>query len=182
MDLMLQGKTAFISGSTQGIGYAIARQLLKEGAKVYVNGRTTQKTSEAVNKLKAEVPGAVVHGIAADLANTEETDKLIADLQDIDILINNAGIFELKPFWEIKDADWSRIFEINVMSGVRLTRALLPKMLEKKWGRVIFISSESGINVPENMIHYGMTKTAMLSISNGLSKLTKGTEVPLILY
>lgn len=125
----------------------------------------------------AEVPGAVVVGIAADLAIAGETDKLIAGLRDIDILINNAGIFELKPFWDIKDEDWSRIFEINVMSGVRLTRSLLPQMLQKKWGRVIFISSESGINVPENMIHYGMTKTAMLSISNGLSKLTKGTAV-----
>lgn len=177
MDLMLQGKTAFVSGSTQGIGYAIARQLLKEGTNVFINGRTPQKTSEAVKKLKKEVPGAEVDGIAANLASVEETNKLIAGLQDIDILINNVGIFELKTFWDINDEDWSRIFEVNVMSGVRLTRALLPKMLERKWGRVIFISSESGINVPENMIHYGMTKTAMLAVSNGLSKLTKGTEV-----
>jgi len=177
MDLMLQGKTAFVSGSTQGIGYAIARQLLKEGAKVIINGRTPQKTNDAVKKLKEDVPNAEVHGIAADLASIEETGKLITGLQDIDILINNVGIFELKPFWNVNDDDWSRIFEINVMSGVLLTRSLLPKMLTKKWGRVIFISSESGINVPENMIHYGMTKTAMLSVSNGLSKLTKGTEV-----
>ena len=177
MDLQLKSKTAFISGSTQGIGFAIAKQLLKEAAKVIINGRTQKKIDLAIRKLTEEIPDADVYGIPADFANTDEVNQLLAKLPDIDILVNNVGIFELKPFAQIRDEDWSKIFEVNVLSGIRLSRLLLPKMLEKKWGRVIFISSESGINIPENMIHYGMTKTAMLSISNGLAKLTKNTEV-----
>lgn len=177
MDLHLDSKTAFISGSTQGIGFAIARQLVKEGVSVMLNGRTRQKIDLAVKSLQQEYPDGNISGIAADFSNQQEVQALINSLPSVDILINNVGIFELKPFDAITDADWMRIFEVNVMSGVRLSRALLPKMLEKNWGRVIFISSESGINIPDNMIHYGMTKTALVAISNGLSKLTKGTEV-----
>ncbi|GAA0890361.1 SDR family oxidoreductase [Fulvivirga kasyanovii] len=177
MDLQLKSKTAFISGSTQGIGSAIARQLLAEGARVIINGRTQEKVDEAVANLKRDNSSAKVSGIATDFANTDEINKLLSALPEIDILINNVGIFDLKDFSELTDEEWYRFFEINVMSGIRLSRALLPKMLSRGWGRVIFISSESGLNIPENMIHYGMTKTAMLSLSNGLSKLTKNTAV-----
>lgn len=177
MDLRLNNKTAFISGSTQGIGFAIALQLLQEGAKVIINGRTTEKVNAAIDKLKGLVTGADVTGIAADFSKPREVDELEKQLPELDILINNVGIFEQKNFAEISDDDWRRFFEINVLSGVRLSRLVLPKMLGNNWGRIVFISSESAINVPENMIHYGMTKTAMLSVANGLSKLTKGTEV-----
>ncbi|UPK66631.1 SDR family NAD(P)-dependent oxidoreductase [Chitinophaga filiformis] len=177
MDLQLQSKTAFVSGSTQGIGFAIASQLLAEGAKVIINGRSREKIDLALSKLEQEIPGADVSGIAANFEDPQEVDQLLNALPDIDILVNNVGIFELRPFFDTKDSDWTKFFEVNVMSGVRLSRALLPKMLERNWGRVIFISSESGINIPENMIHYGMTKTAMLSISRGLSQLTRNTGV-----
>lgn len=177
MDLHLDSKTAFISGSTQGIGFAIAKQLVKEGASVILNGRSRQKIDLAIKSLQQEYPDRQISGIAADFSNSEEVGSLINSLPPIDILINNVGIFELKSFDAITDADWMRIFEVNVMSGVRLSRALLPTMLNKNWGRVIFISSESGINIPDNMIHYGMTKTALVAISNGLAKLTKGTQV-----
>lgn len=177
MDLQLKGKTAFVSGSTQGIGFAIARQLLQEGATVTINGRSQQKIDEAVAKLNQQVPGAKAAGITADFSKVAEVDQLIAKLGAVDILVNNAGIFEPKPFTEITDAEWLRFFEVNVLSGVRLSRALFPKMLEKNWGRIIFISSESSIYIPEEMIHYGTTKTAQLAISRGLAELTKGTGV-----
>ncbi|MGV3603098.1 MAG: SDR family NAD(P)-dependent oxidoreductase [Dyadobacter fermentans] len=177
MDLKLKDKTAFISGSARGIGFAIARQLMSEGVQVIVNGRTSEKTAEAVSRLRAIEPLGNVTGITADFSKAEEVTGLIAKLPQIDILINNVGIFELKPFFEINDADWQRMFEINLLSGARLAKALMPGMLDRKWGRIVFISSESGINVPADMIHYGVTKTAMLSLANGLSKLTKGTEV-----
>ncbi len=177
MDLQLRSKTAFISGSTQGIGFAIARQLLAEGASVIINGRTPDKINKALAALREEIPAAEVSGIAADFTDVNAVSELLQALPDIDILVNNVGIFDLRPFFDTHDSDWTRFFEVNVMSGVRLSRALLPKMLEKNWGRVIFISSESGINIPENMIHYGMTKTAMLSVSRGLSQLTKNTGV-----
>lgn len=177
MDLKLNGKRAFISGSTQGIGYAIAQQLLNENAEVIINGRHSNKTAEAVEQLQAEFPKAKVSGIAADFANAKEVEGLLTQLIDIDILINNVGVFELKDFTETSDNDWQRMFDVNVMSGVRLSRHLLPQMLAKNWGRILFISSESGINVPENMVHYGMSKTAMMALANGVSKLTKGTEV-----
>jgi NAD(P)-dependent dehydrogenase (short-subunit alcohol dehydrogenase family) len=177
MDLQLEQKTAFISGSTQGIGFAIARQLLQEGARVIINGRTKEKTAMAVQRLMAMFPVAKVSGIAADFSKSHEVHELLNALPAIDILVNNVGIFNLKAFEDIADTEWMDIFETNVMSGIRLSRALLPGMLERNWGRILFISSESGINVPAKMIHYGMTKTAMLAISNGLSKLTKGTEV-----
>lgn len=177
MDVQLKGKTAFISGSTQGIGYAVAKQLAQEGAVVVLNGRTQVKVTQAVGKLMAEVPGAAVSGIAADFSKPGEITALLSQLPVVDILINNVGIFDLKPFFDTADDDWTRFFEVNVMSGVRLSRALMPAMLERNWGRIVFISSESAINIPANMIHYGMTKTAMLSVSRGLSQLTKGTGV-----
>jgi NAD(P)-dependent dehydrogenase (short-subunit alcohol dehydrogenase family) len=177
MDVQLTSKTAFVSGSTQGIGFAIARQLLLEGASVIINGRTPERIAAAVQRLKDEIPDADVSGIAADFARVEEVNELLNALPDIDILVNNVGIFELRPFTDITDDDWTKFFEINVMSGVRLARVLLPKMLARNQGRIIFISSESGVNIPENMIHYGMTKTAMLSVSRGLAALTKNTAV-----
>lgn len=177
MDLQLAHKTAFISGSTQGIGFAIAKQLLQEGARVIINGRTKDTTEKVVQRLMAAFPAASVSGIAADFSKSNEVNNLLRSLPPIDILVNNVGIYDLKAFEDISDTDWMNMFEINVMSGIRLSRVLLPGMLERKWGRILFISSESGINVPANMIHYGMTKTAMLAVSNGLSKLTKGTEV-----
>ncbi|SHL24080.1 SDR family NAD(P)-dependent oxidoreductase [Chryseobacterium polytrichastri] len=177
MNLELTSKKAFISGSTQGIGFAIAQQLLVEGAEVIINGRQKLKTEKAVFQLQQQFPDATISGIVADFSNHEEVHHLLEQLNDIDILINNIGIFELKDFTTISDEDWYHIFEINVMSSVKLSRHLMPKMLEKNWGRIIFISSESGVNIPGNMIHYGMTKAAMMAVSNGLSKLTKGTEV-----
>lgn len=177
MDLKLNGKTAFISGSTQGIGFAIAQSLLKEGANVIINGRSESKVAEAVRKLK-ELPGTGnVAGFAADFSKVEEVNTLLEKLPDIDILVNNAGIFEPKPFTEISDEEWFRFFEVNVLSGVRLARYFFPKMLAKDWGRIIFISSESGVNIPEEMIHYGTTKTAQLAVSRGLAELTRGTNV-----
>lgn len=177
MNLNLESKTAFISGSTQGIGFAIAKQLLTEGSNVIINGRSQEKMDIAIEKLKQISDKTSVSGITADFSKPDEVQDLIAALPDIDILINNVGVFELKSFESITDTDWMNFFEINVMSGVRLSRVLLPKMLLRGWGRVIFVSSESGINIPENMIHYGMTKTAMVAIANGLAKLTKGTQV-----
>jgi NAD(P)-dependent dehydrogenase (short-subunit alcohol dehydrogenase family) len=177
MDLNLHGKRAFISGSTQGIGFAIAQRLLNENVVVTINGRQPEKTEQARKNLQEQFPNANVAAIAADFSKKEEVENLLAQLTDIDILINNIGIFEVKDFEKITDEDWYKYFEINVMSSVRLSRHLLPKMLNKNWGRIIFISSESGVNIPANMVHYGMTKSAMMAIANGLSKLTKGTEV-----
>ncbi|CAM4366670.1 Short-chain dehydrogenase [Pedobacter westerhofensis] len=177
MDLQLENKTAFITGSTQGIGFAIARALLREGVQVIINGRTQEKVTSAVERLQNGNINAAVTGIAADLADPADTESLVAQLPPIDILVNNVGIFEMKEFSEISDNDWQRMFDVNVMSGVRLSRALLPKMLARNWGRILFISSESGINIPANMIHYGLTKTAMISLSRGLAQLTKNTGV-----
>lgn len=177
MDLKLNERRAFISGSTQGIGFAIAQQLLKEGVSVTINGRQAEKTNQAKEKLQKEFPTSNISAISADFSKKEEVEKLLNQLSNIDILVNNLGIFGIEKFENITDEDWYRYFEINVMSSVRLSRQLLPEMLNKKWGRIIFISSESGVNVPDNMIHYGMTKAAMSAIANGLSKLTKGTEV-----
>ena len=177
MDLQLKGKKAFISGSTQGIGYAIAQQLAQEGASVVINGRTKEKTQKITNQLKKQYPNAQISGIAADFSNKEEVYSLLDQLENIDILINNLGIFDLVEFENITDEQWYHYFEINVMSAVRLSRKLLAKMKQKNWGRMLFISSESGINIPENMIHYGMSKAALSAVANGLSKLTKGTEI-----
>ena len=177
MKIDLSGKTALITGSTAGIGRAIVEGLARTGAEVVVNGRTQQKVDAVVGEIKSQISGAKVRGIAADVSSAAGCAALIAALPEVDILINNAGIFEPKPFVEIPDADWTRFFETNVMSGVRLSRAYLPAMLKRDWGRIIFISSESGLQIPKEMIHYGLTKTAQLSLSRGLAELTSGTGV-----
>ena len=177
MDLELSGKTAFVSGSTQGIGYAIAEALLGEGASVIVNGRTEERVRTAVHNLEATVPGSVVSGVAADFADPEQVRRLLDVVGEVDILVNNVGHFEVRAFPDISDDDWQRYFDINVMSGVRLSRQALAGMLARNWGRIIFIGSDSGVNVPADMIHYGVTKAGMLALGNGLAKLTRGTQV-----
>jgi NAD(P)-dependent dehydrogenase (short-subunit alcohol dehydrogenase family) len=177
MDLQLQNKTAFISGSTAGIGYAIAKRLAIEGAVVIINGRTQEAVDKAIADLKATSNNQNISGIAADFYKVDEINSLLKQLPHIDILVNNTGIFEPKPFADISDDDWFRFFDINVMSGVRLSRHLFPKMLEKNWGRVVFISSETGVSTASEMVHYGMTKTAQIAISRGMAELTKGTGV-----
>lgn len=177
MDLKLNDKTAFVSGSTAGIGFAIAQRLLQEGAKVIINGRTRNSVDKAVEELKTLGDHPNVSGIAADFSKVEEINQLLKELPEVDILVNNAGIFEPKPFEQIPDEDWFRFFDLNVMSGVRLARHYFPKMLAKNWGRILFISSESAVSIPSEMIHYGMTKTAQISVSRGLAELTKGTNV-----
>ena len=177
MKIDLSGKTALVTGSTAGIGYAVAKGLAGSGASVVVNGRSKARVDEAVARLTREVAGGKIRGIAADVSTAKGCQELIAALPDVDILINNAGIFEPKDFFEIPDEDWSRFFEVNVMSGVRLSRAYLQGMLKRNWGRIVFISSESALNIPTEMIHYGTTKTAQLAISRGLAKLTRGTGV-----
>ena len=177
MDLQLKGKKAFISGSTQGIGFAIAQQLLREGASVIINGRNKEKTEKAKKQLENQFPEAEISAITTDFNLKDEVSRLLEKLPEVDILVNNLGIFDIAQFEEIPDEEWYRYFEINVMSAVRLSKKLFPNMQRKNWGRIIFISSESGVNVPENMIHYGMTKAALSAVANGLSKLTKGTEI-----
>lgn len=177
MDLQLTDKRVFVSGSTQGIGYAIALALREEGASVVINGRTEARVRDAVETLRAAVPGAAVEGIAADFEDAAQVQRLLDDLGDVDILVNNVGLFEVKPFGEVTDDEWQRYFDVNVMSGVRLSRHILTGMLSRGWGRIIFISSESGVNVPAEMVHYGVTKAGMLALGNGLAKLTRGTEV-----
>jgi NAD(P)-dependent dehydrogenase (short-subunit alcohol dehydrogenase family) len=177
MKIDLSGKTALVTGSTLGIGHAIAKGLAEAGAEVVINGRTQGKVDAAVAALAKAVPGSKVRGVAADVSTAAGCKALVAALPDADILVNNAGIFEPKDFVDIPDEDWSRFFEVNVMSGVRLSRAYLPAMLKRNWGRVVFISSESALNIPKEMIHYGMTKTAQLAISRGLAEMTRGTAV-----
>ena len=177
MDLQLKNKKALVTGSTAGIGYATALQLAKEGAQVIVNGRTAERVEKAVAEIKAETGNDQITGVIADFSNSESIKSLINEIPQLDILINNVAIFEPKAFADITDEDWMRFYEINVMSGIRLARAYFPKMIEKGWGRIIFISSESAIQIPEEMIHYGMTKTAQLAIARGLAELTKGTDV-----
>jgi NAD(P)-dependent dehydrogenase (short-subunit alcohol dehydrogenase family) len=177
MIIDLSGKTAVVTGSTAGIGYAIARGLAASGASVVINGRGREKVDAAVKRLAQEVANAKVTGVAADVSTASGCDALIAAQREADILINNAGIFEPKGFFEIPDADWSRFFEVNVMSGVRLSRAYMPGMLKRNWGRIVFISSESALNIPREMIHYGMTKTAQLAVARGLAEMTRGTAV-----
>lgn len=176
MDLKLTGKTALVTGSTAGIGLAIARRLAAEGASVIVAGRNRKKLDEAVGTIRAE-GGGPVRGVLADAGTADGARALAAEAGAIDILVNNLGIYESKPFTEITDEDWLSLFEVNVLSGVRLSRALMPGMLERDWGRIIFISSESGLNTPTEMIHYGTTKTAQLAVSRGLANLAKGTGV-----
>jgi NAD(P)-dependent dehydrogenase (short-subunit alcohol dehydrogenase family) len=172
MNLQLENKTALVTGSTKGIGFAIARWLAQEGARVIVNGRT-----EATAKAAAEKIGHYARGVAADVSTADGCEALLKAVPEVDILVNNAGIFEPKPFADIPDADWERFYQVNVMSGVRLTRAYFRGMLARSWGRVVFISSESGVQIPEEMIHYGMTKSAQIALANGLAQLTRGTGV-----
>jgi NAD(P)-dependent dehydrogenase (short-subunit alcohol dehydrogenase family) len=177
MKIDLKGKTALVTGSTTGIGHAVARALAAAGAEVTINGRAQGKVDAAAAALTKAVPGAKIRGVAADVSTAAGCKTLVAALPEVDILINNAGIFEPKGFFDIPDEDWSRFFEVNVMSGVRLSRAYFPGMLKRNWGRIVFISSESALNIPKEMIHYGMTKTAQLAISRGLAEMTRGTAV-----
>jgi NAD(P)-dependent dehydrogenase (short-subunit alcohol dehydrogenase family) len=177
MKIDLSGKTALVTGSTSGIGHATALGLAMAGANVVVNGRTRARVDAAVATISRAAPGSKVAGIAADVSTAAGCETLVETLPDVEILINNAGIFEPKGFFDIPDADWSRFFEVNVMSGVRLSRAYLPGMLKRNWGRIVFISSESALNIPKEMIHYGTTKTAQLAVSRGLAEMTKGTAV-----
>jgi NAD(P)-dependent dehydrogenase (short-subunit alcohol dehydrogenase family) len=177
MDLKLNDKLALVSGSTKGIGLAIATGLAREGAKVIINGRSQKSVGEALTKIRQAVLNANLEGFAGDLSDAAITDALVKRFPAVDILVNNLGIFEPKPFEEIPDDDWRRFFEVNVLSGVRLSRAYLPKMKRKNWGRIVFISSESGIQIPAEMIHYGMTKTAQLAVSRGLAQTCAGTGV-----
>lgn len=177
MDTRLTGKRAFVSGSTQGIGFAIARALLAEGAEVVINGRSRAKLDDALEELRRATPGAAVSGLVADFEDRAQVELLLDALGDIDILVNNVGLFDVTPFGEITDDDWQRYFEVNVMSGVRLSRHALNGMLARDWGRIIFIASESGVSIPADMVHYGTTKAAMIALGNGLAKLTKGSGV-----
>jgi NAD(P)-dependent dehydrogenase (short-subunit alcohol dehydrogenase family) len=177
MKIDLSGKTALVTGSTTGIGHAIARGLAAAGATVTVNGRTQAKVDAAVAALAKAVPKAKIRGVAADVSTVVGCKTVMMVLLEVDILINNAGIFEPKGFFETPDEDWTRFFEVNVMSGVRLSRAYLPGMLKRNWGRIVFISSESALNIPKEMIHYGVSKTAQLAVSRGLAEMTRGTAV-----
>ena len=177
MNLQLVDKRAVVTGSTAGIGYAIAEALAKEGASVVVNGRTEQRVKQAVDTLRTSGVRGKVEGVAADIGTVEGTDKLTRCFPDADILVNNAGIFEVRPFEQIDDDDWKRFFQVNVLSGVRLSRRYLPGMKKRDWGRIVFISSESALQIPAEMIHYGMTKTAQLAVSRGLAETTVGTNV-----
>jgi len=177
MDLHLTDKTALVSGSTAGIGLTIASVLAAEGARVIVNGRSESRVNEALGKIRAQHPGAKLDPFAGDLATEADTAKLTQRFPSVDILINNLGIFEPKPFAEIPDEEWRRFFEVNVLSGVRLSRAYLPGMIARNWGRIVFISSESALQSPPEMIHYGMTKTAQIAVARGLAELTAGTGV-----
>jgi NAD(P)-dependent dehydrogenase (short-subunit alcohol dehydrogenase family) len=177
MKIDLSGKTALVTGSTSGIGHAIAKGLAGAGASVVVNGRTQAKVDTAVAALAKALPDSKLRGIAADVSTAAGCNALVAALPNVDILINNAGIFEPKGFFDIPDEDWTRFLEVNVMSGVRLSRAYLQGMLKRNWGRVVFISSESALNIPKEMIHYGLTKTAQLALSRGLAEMTRGTAV-----
>ena len=177
MDLGLKGKTAVVSASTAGIGLAIATALAAEGASVVINGRTEARVAAAIEKIRGEVTGAQVRGVPADLGTLDGVATFLNEASETDILVNNLGIFEVKPFAEITDADWLLFFEVNVLSGVRLARHYLPGMREKNWGRVIFISSESAVNIPVEMIHYGVTKTAQVAVARGLAESVAGTGI-----
>jgi len=177
MDFRLHGKLALVTGSTAGIGAAIAEGLAREGARVIVNGRSQERVDKTLTSIRARQNSVDLEGFSGDLSTPEAFSELTGRFPQLDILVNNLGIFEPKAFTEISDDDWRRFFEINVLSGIRLSRFYLPKMLKADWGRVIFISSESALNVPVEMIHYGMTKTAQLAVSRGLAELTAGTGV-----
>ena len=177
MDLKLTGKTALVTGSTAGIGFGIARRMLQEGASVIINGRTETRINSTLDQLRQAIPDCKVQGCAADFADAAAVRHLLTSHDTVDILINNVGIFAPKPFTKITDEEWLHIFEVNVLSGIRLSRHYLPQMLDQNWGRIIFISSESGVQIPAEMVHYGTTKTAQLGVSRGLAQQTAGTNV-----
>jgi NAD(P)-dependent dehydrogenase (short-subunit alcohol dehydrogenase family) len=177
MNLQLAGKRALVSGSTKGIGLAIASGLAREGTEVIINGRSLASVDTALAKIRKAVPDARVHGFAGDLAGAAVVDQLVKLFPVVDILVNNLGIFEPKPFEQISDEEWKRFFDVNVLSGVRLSRAYLAAMKKRNWGRIVFISSESAVQIPAEMIHYGVTKTAQLAVSRGLAETCAGTGV-----
>lgn len=177
MNLGLQGKLAVVTGSTAGIGLAIATALADEGARVVINGRTQARVDAAILNLQQRNRGAEFSGVAADLGTPKGIETLLKQAPSADILVNNLGIFEIKPFLEISDANWQRFFDVNVLSGIRLSRHYLPGMLKKNWGRIIFISSESAQQIPTEMVHYGMTKTAQVSVARGIAQSVAGTGV-----
>jgi NAD(P)-dependent dehydrogenase (short-subunit alcohol dehydrogenase family) len=176
MDLQLQNKLSLVTGSTAGIGFSIAEALAEEGANVIINGRSQQSVDDAIGKLRQKAGGKLI-GYAGDLAREDVAEKLAREHPDVDILVNSLGIFEPVPFGQITDADWRRFFEVNVLGGVRLSRFYLPGMKERNWGRIIFISSESGVQIPPEMIHYGMTKAAQIAIARGLAESVAGTGI-----
>jgi NAD(P)-dependent dehydrogenase (short-subunit alcohol dehydrogenase family) len=177
VDIKLKGKTALITGSTAGIGLAIAKTLADEGAYVYLNGRTQARVDAGVLSLRSNNRSAEVEGIVADFSSADGAERVISRLPQVDVLVNNVGIFEPKPFAEIPDTDWYRVFEVNVMSGVRLSRHYLAGMLKKNWGRILFISSESAVQIPAEMVHYGMTKTAQVAVARGIAESVAGTGI-----
>ena len=177
MNLKLEDKTALITGSTAGIGFATALALAREGARVIVNGRSQERVDAALAKIHREVPRAKAEGVALDLGAAAGCEALVRKFPSVDILVNNLGIFEPKPFEQIPDADWLRLFEVNVMSGVRLSRAYLPGMKQRNWGRIVFISSESAVQIPAEMVHYGMTKTAQVAVARGIAETCAGSAV-----
>jgi NAD(P)-dependent dehydrogenase (short-subunit alcohol dehydrogenase family) len=177
MDLKLSDKVALVSGSTGGIGLAIATTLAQEGTTVVVNGRTQERVNQAIDQIKQSVPNAKLQGIAADLGTLAGVEAMIQQVPKVDILVNNLGIYSSQAFADISDEAWMNILEVNVMSGIRLSRHYLPLMLKQDWGRIIFISSESALNIPAEMIHYGVTKTAQLAVSRGLAETTMGSQV-----
>ncbi len=177
MNLQLQNRRALVSGSTAGIGFAIAQLLAIEGASVVVNGRSAERVEAATKKIRGAGVTGEVKALTADLSSRAGVDALVRQVPSVDILVNNLGMYEPKPFEQIADEDWLHIFEVNVLSGIRLSRVYLPGMKKQNWGRIIFISSESAVNIPVEMIHYGMTKTAQLSVSRGLAETTAGTGV-----
>ncbi len=177
MDLGLNAKIALVTGSTAGIGLATAEALAREGARVIINGRTAARVNAAMGELRKAAPEAEVQGVAADVSTAEGCARLIAAHPQADVLVNNMGIFEPQRFEEISDADWLRFFEANVMSGVRLARHYLRGMRARNWGRIVFVSSESGVQIPSEMIHYGMTKTAQIAVARGLAETLNGTNV-----
>ena len=177
MQIDLSGKTAIVTGSTEGIGHGIAAGLAAAGATVVITGRTQAKVDQAIAAIQARTPAATLRGVAGDLGTAAGCAALVQAQAEPDILVNNLGIFEMKDFFDIPDEDWSRFFETNVMSGVRLSRAYLRGMMGRGWGRIVFLSSESALNIPAPMLHYGFTKTAVLAVSRGLAKLASGSGV-----
>ena len=177
MDFHLDGKLALVSGSTAGIGFAIANALAREGARIIVNGRSDDRVKSAMERIRKDNPKAQLEPFAADLGGAAGAEEALRRFPEVDVLVNNLGIFEPKPFEEISDAEWLRFFEVNVMSGVRLSRAYLPRMKERNWGRIVFISSESGLQIPAEMIHYGVTKTAQIAVARGIAETCAGTGV-----